>query len=356
MKNKFKKISISAALLTIAFSVNIFAAVTPFSDLNDIAAKDKILALQQKGYIKGVGDCIFAPNETITAAQGVQLIVNALGLNLDTVRFIKEPKATDYFVKADNEAWYANAFIIASVNGLELSAELDPSKEWTVEEFTYQLIKGMEKHNNLPMIKIAPTIIVDDNQLEVAYSGAIQRALIYGIVKLDAEGKFKPKGNMTRAAAAEQIYNALEYLKAHTAPVIDTAIVYENTQYGFNFYLPDSWKGYTIVKDKWDGFALGKLQSDKPDETGPLMYIRHPEWKSDAKRQDIPIMIFTVEQWNSLQQEKFHIGAAPMGPSELARNDQFVFALPARYNYAFLTGYEEVENILKNNSLQPTEK
>jgi len=43
--------------------------------------------------------------------------------------------------------------------------------------------------------------------------------------------------------------------------------------------------------------------------------------------------------------------AAPMGPKELARNTKCVFALPARYNYAFPAGYEEVEEILENNPL-----
>jgi hypothetical protein len=70
-------------------------------------------------------------------------------------------------------------------------------------------------------------------------------------------------------------------------------------------------------------------------------------------RQDIPIMIFTIEQWNMLQEDKFHIGAAPVGPSEFGRNNKYVFALPARYNYAFLKGYEEVEKILKENPLKP---
>ena len=64
-------------------------------------------------------------------------------------------------------------------------------------------------------------------------------------------------------------------------------------------------------------------------------------------------MIFTISQWNALQQDKFHIGAAPIGPSELGRNSRYVFALPARYNFAFPTGYQEVEKILKSNPLHP---
>lgn len=65
-------------------------------------------------------------------------------------------------------------------------------------------------------------------------------------------------------------------------------------------------------------------------------------------------MIFTLEQWNALLEGKFHIGAAPIGPTELGRNSKYVFALPARYNFAFPEGYEEVEEIIKKNPLQAT--
>lgn len=127
-------------------------------------------------------------------------------------------------------------------------------------------------------------------------------------------------------------------------------VIYTNTQYGFNFPLPDSWQGYTIVKDQWAGTASGDVRTV---ETGPLISIRHPQWTSQNPRQDIPIMVFTLSQWDSLQQDKFHIGAAPVNPSELGRNNKYVFALPARYNFAFPTGYEEVEEILKGKPLQP---
>jgi hypothetical protein len=133
------------------------------------------------------------------------------------------------------------------------------------------------------------------------------------------------------------------------------SIVYENTQYGFDFTLPESWKDYKIVMEEWEGFAIEDSEGEKVVETGPMLLIRHPVWTSEHPHQDIPIMVFTFEQWDSLQNEKFHIGAAPIGPKELGRNNKYVFALPARYNFAFPTGYEEVENILEGNPLQPTE-
>lgn len=137
---------------------------------------------------------------------------------------------------------------------------------------------------------------------------------------------------------------------ANQAGNIGTA--YLNTQYGFSITLPESWKGYKVVNREWTGLATGGSQ---PVETGKMISIRHPLWAEQKPRQDIPIMIFTTRQWNSLQKRDFHIGAAPMGPSELARNTSYVFALPARYNYAFPTGFEEVEKILAAKPLKPFE-
>lgn len=132
-------------------------------------------------------------------------------------------------------------------------------------------------------------------------------------------------------------------------------MLYKNSQYGFSFQLPESWRGYTIISGQWEGFAT-EPHSNTPAETGPLLSIRHPWWTADNPRQDIPVMVFTLSQWNSLQQQAFHIGAAPIGPKELGRNSQYVFALPARYNFAFPTGYEEVEKILENDPLQSWEE
>ncbi|MGI5891782.1 MAG: hypothetical protein ACOX7H_03470 [Bacillota bacterium] len=131
-----------------------------------------------------------------------------------------------------------------------------------------------------------------------------------------------------------------------------SAIIYENMQYGFNFDLPDSWQGYTIVDSQWEGLSVQDPSSQQVVESGPEILIRHPDWTTQNPRQDIPIMIFTLSQWESLEREEFHIGAAPVGPSELGRNNRYVFALPARYNYSFPTGYEEVENILNADPLQ----
>ncbi|WP_337101155.1 S-layer homology domain-containing protein [Paenibacillus sp. YIM B09110] len=219
MKTKFKMLTLSTVTaLTLTFVGQSYAASNPFSDLTNIAAKDKIVALHDQGIVRGITNEVFAPNETITAAQGVQLIVNAANLNLDLVRFLKEPKVTDYYKNANDDAWYANTLITAVVNGVELPADLDPNMKWTREEFTHQLIRTIEAHSNLPLIKLVPVEIKDSADLTIDYEGSIQRALAYQVVKLDAQGNFNPKAEISRAEAAEQIYNVLEYIKAHPAP------------------------------------------------------------------------------------------------------------------------------------------
>ncbi|NMC56657.1 MAG: hypothetical protein GYA50_05500 [Eubacteriaceae bacterium] len=134
-------------------------------------------------------------------------------------------------------------------------------------------------------------------------------------------------------------------------PQTPNEVIYKNTEYGFDFTLPQSWKGYTIVTSNWNGVPLGGTKS----EEGPIISIRHPEWTSAKPRQDIPIMVFTLAQWDAMNNSKFSVGAAPIPPSELGRNSKYVFALPARYNYSYPEGFQEVETILNGKPLKPTE-
>lgn len=226
MKKTFKMMTMTAtAAMMFAFAGQSFAATSSFTDLSNNAAKDKIVSLQQRGVLQGVSTAHFAPRAILTEAQGIQMIVNALGLNLDLVRFFKEPKASDYFPNAQDDAWYANALIVAAVNGLDLPQDLNPDRLLTREEFTHELIHAIEVTGKLPMIKPVAVEIADQDQINADYSGSIVRALNYGVIKLGEDGKVNPKTIIARSEAAEEIYNALEYLKAHAAPADENAKV-----------------------------------------------------------------------------------------------------------------------------------
>lgn len=226
MMKTFKMITLSAAaLLALSFAGQEFASAAAFKDISNTPDKDKIIALQNSGLIKGISDGRFGPNLSLSEAEGVQLIVKAFDFNLDTIRFVKEPHATDYFKNANDSAWYAQALIIAGVHGLDLPADLKPAEKVTREQFVHQLVDAMEARGQLPMIKPVVVEYADQDQVKVEYSGSIQRALSYGVLKLDAKGKLNPKQEITRAEAAVAISNALSYLKAHSAPAVSGDIL-----------------------------------------------------------------------------------------------------------------------------------
>ncbi len=122
----------------------------------------------------------------------------------------------------------------------------------------------------------------------------------------------------------------------------NTSITYKNTDYGFNFSLPTSWQGYTVVKNTWVGNAL----KNTPAPSGPKLLIRHPSWKANAPHEDLPILVFTISQWNSYIAEDFAVSAAPILANELARNNKYVFALPPRWDFDYSLGFKEAQDII----------
>lgn len=123
-----------------------------------------------------------------------------------------------------------------------------------------------------------------------------------------------------------------------------TTITYTNNTYGFTFSLPADWRGYTIVTSTWQG-------NENETVTGLEISIRNPNWTQANPTQDIPIMIFTPAEWNFVSSGTLAVSAAPIPPSELGANTSYVFALPARYNYAYPNGWQEVASIMQSNPL-----
>jgi hypothetical protein len=132
------------------------------------------------------------------------------------------------------------------------------------------------------------------------------------------------------------------------------SVIYINRKFRFRFNLPASWNGFSIIESDWHGSVFDQ-GFDKPTKevSGPLISIRHPLWTEANPRQDIPIMIFTRAQWKYVEEDRIVVSAAPVGPGEIAHNAKYVFALPPRYNYALPEGFEEVEQILKDDALKP---
>jgi hypothetical protein len=124
-------------------------------------------------------------------------------------------------------------------------------------------------------------------------------------------------------------------------------IVYVNYEYGFTFTLPHSWKGFSVMECRWGG-GDGERETDQ----GPLIVIRHPLYTEDNPREDIPIMVFTRDQWRAVDEGNLIVSAAPIAPGEIGRNKKYVFALPPRFSYDDLEGVHEVLDIVESNPLR----
>ncbi|MBD0380887.1 S-layer homology domain-containing protein [Paenibacillus sedimenti] len=212
-----------------------FNTAFAFSDVEGEQA-EAIAALQSRGVVSGIDNEHFVPKGKITFAQSVQIIVKGLNLNMDLLRFIKQPVASDIYTNIPNDAWYAEAFIIAHYNGLEIPKDVNPNATITREQFGNLLIRALEKHGDLPLIKMYIEI-KDADQITPEYQGALQRMLLYKIAELDKDGKLNPKAELTRGEAATWVYNAGKVLDAHTqkpAPTENVEVTVEKVSDDIN--------------------------------------------------------------------------------------------------------------------------
>ncbi|ANS73465.1 hypothetical protein AWM70_01765 [Paenibacillus yonginensis] len=214
-KSKKRKFAagFTALCLTISLGSQVFAADAGFSDLNGVNGQDKILSLQEKGLLKGTGHDEFRPDASLTNAEAVQMIAN--GLSVIAAAQSAEAAEKGIFINVVDTAWYAQAFLDASNKGLEIDSTVVPSQSMTREQYTAYLVQVVEKWANLPMVNLVPKDIADEADLNPVYQGAVQRALAWNITTLDDNGKFNPKGSVTRAEAAVMLYNMLEFVNSH---------------------------------------------------------------------------------------------------------------------------------------------
>lgn len=192
-------------------------AAWAFSDTANDPNASKIEALQQAGILAGEAGGTFNPSGQLTYAQGVSMIVKGLDLNLDTIRFIKAPQATDYYPNLKNDAWYSSAFIIAALNGLDVPQDVKADQPMTREQFTHHLYKGILRTGDYAFIDLYATF-KDEADVDKGYMEAVQKLLITKIAALDESQAFHPKAVITRGEAAGWLHGAIAFVKDSVQP------------------------------------------------------------------------------------------------------------------------------------------
>ena len=127
-------------------------------------------------------------------------------------------------------------------------------------------------------------------------------------------------------------------------------VLYRNMQYDFTFFLPASWQGYSVLAQQWDGeTSLPAVDRTAIMEHGPMIVLRHPQWKPDDRYQDIPVLVFTRRQWDAEHHGKFCIGAGGID-EEIAYNPNYAFAISSRFNFDdSVKGWKEACGIVDRN-------
>jgi hypothetical protein len=126
----------------------------------------------------------------------------------------------------------------------------------------------------------------------------------------------------------------------------DLPVRYHNAQYEFTFFLPASWKRYSILTQQWEGHTYSAaVDKEAAIESGPIIVLRDPKWKADDPYQDIPILVFTRSQWEADKQGKFSIGAGGI-EQEVGHNRKYAFAIHSRFNWTESNGWKEASDIV----------
>lgn len=196
-------------LLMLSFGQSVWA----FPDIQSDRNADKIAALQKAGILSGESDGTFKPQEKLTYAAGITMIVKGLDVSLARFLFNQAPKASDYFTNVEDDAWYSESFVIAQVNGLDIPKEVKPDQPMTREQFAHHLFRGMEA-NGEHAYNMMYILVKDESDITKPYLDSIQKLLITKIAELDNDGNFHPKAEITRSEAAGWLHGAIEFVKS----------------------------------------------------------------------------------------------------------------------------------------------
>jgi hypothetical protein len=178
-----------------------------FTDLNQTAwARTMIESLAAREVLQGVGQDRFAPSRTVTRAEFVELLLNALQLK-------ENASAESGFADVDQDDWYFDAVTTASRLGI-VSGKSDGSfgakEEISREDMAVMLSRAFQYAGlAIDTSHSSGQTFSDEEKIASYAQEAVDRLFATGIIKGFEDGSFQPKASATRAQAAAVIYKLL---------------------------------------------------------------------------------------------------------------------------------------------------
>ena len=193
---KFAKLTVFAlicALLVVCLAIAPSAA--KLTDIDNHWAKEYIEYGVEKGYISGYPDGTFLPNKTVTRAEFSKMLNSAVKITAKADADFKDVKAGEWYTEEVQKAVYA-----AYTTGYDDST-FRPNGNITRQEAAVFLSRV-----TLPITERANLNEFNDSKdIDSWAQDAVSMIAAKGYIKGDEEGRFLPKGQLTRSQAAKLI-------------------------------------------------------------------------------------------------------------------------------------------------------
>lgn len=168
-----------------------------FSDIDTHWAKEYIISLAEKNIISGFEDNTFRPDNNITRAEFVKMIVSIFKLD--------EKEDAVEFEDVSRDSWYYSAILKASGNGVIYGSDgrFNPEASITRQDAAVIICRLKNVAGSVNDISFTDENEISDYALE-----AVKNLAASGII-IGNNGRFNPKNNITRAEAATMLYRIL---------------------------------------------------------------------------------------------------------------------------------------------------
>lgn len=210
---KFGKLTVlTMAVLCMAVVICSSVYAVTLKDIDRHWAKSYIEYGVEKGYISGYADGTFLPDKAVTRAEFSKMINNAIGLSTSG-------SARGDFTDVDTDEWYFNEVKKAEYAGYITGYEdgsFKPSNKITRQEAAVILSRIVIPTEE----RVKTTAFADGNTIDTWASDAVSMISAKGYIKGDENGKFLPKGALTRSQAAKLICEVVTNEKVKNGDVV----------------------------------------------------------------------------------------------------------------------------------------
>ena len=172
-----------------------------FTDIEEVQwAKEAIVTLAEQGIINGYDNGLFKPNNNVTRAEFVKIIVTAFNISSDN----NEVSFSD----VDDDSWYApyvkTAYSTGIVNGY--SADVFGVNDNITRQDMAVIIVRTLNYLGINLTDIGASEFFDSDSISDYAVSAVNILHSRGIVNGVGANKFNPHDYTTRAAVAKVIY------------------------------------------------------------------------------------------------------------------------------------------------------